>query len=391
MLFILRGISCSGKSTVAKNFAEDVVSSDAFRKLLGGNAVNQTFNNKVFKLVDEVMMIRMQNRLFTILDATNLKLKSFRKHIELAEMYGVDYRVVDIYIDDTAAIDRSYERRKMGGLFVPEFVIKRQFETHIESTNNIVKTAKHRFASFADSEDAARYIIEEHSIDVKNHVYDFTKDDTDVFAFGDVHGYATPLEAAIKQANNIQLGAKLFQLGDFIDRGQELERVLDLLDEHNVTTLIGNHEHNFLMEYYGHKDCNSKDRTITHETNSESIKARLVKRIKESLHYAIVRLKNNTFMLTHSGINPVLIEQGANFGVADCAGNNQPISESIPNIVQVHGHRSWEYIDINEQIKTQKYIRNIDAGYYNNGVFVGLHLNADAPIMIEMEQSKKAV
>ena len=53
-LFLMVGLSASGKSTIAKGLAEDykavIVSSDAIREEICGNVSDQSKNEEVFKI-----------------------------------------------------------------------------------------------------------------------------------------------------------------------------------------------------------------------------------------------------------------------------------------------------------------------------------------------------
>ena len=61
--------------------------------------------------------------------------------------------------------------------------------------------------------------------------------------FGDVHGQGDQLERFLLQAiSRYGTSVKFITLGDLIDRGPSVPKVLDLCIEHEVTGIFGNHE-----------------------------------------------------------------------------------------------------------------------------------------------------
>ena len=113
-LYILSGISASGKSTltnslIKQGLPEDaIISSDTIRKnILGTNFFSDengiaetligwnTSQKEIFEIIDQILNIRLKQKLTTILDATNLtdKVRRDRKstrlnssHLKLSRM-----------------------------------------------------------------------------------------------------------------------------------------------------------------------------------------------------------------------------------------------------------------------------------------------------------------
>ena len=73
-LVVLVGPSGSGKSTwAARSFrAADVLASDAFRALVGGDAADQSATRDAFRLLHAAVRARLRRGLLTVVDATNL-------------------------------------------------------------------------------------------------------------------------------------------------------------------------------------------------------------------------------------------------------------------------------------------------------------------------------
>lgn len=134
MLFIMRGTSCSGKDTlIEKHFeAHTVLSSDWYRKVLTNDITNQQQNGIVFDTIHKLVEARLKNRLpYTVLNATNLKMKSSSDVLDIAEKYGENVTVISIDPPEVEElIRRSKARSEAGGLYVPEDVLKRHYDTY---------------------------------------------------------------------------------------------------------------------------------------------------------------------------------------------------------------------------------------------------------------------
>lgn len=140
MLFIMRGTSCSGKDRfIDKNFERyAVLSSDWYRQVLTNDISNQRENGLVFDTIRQLLEIRLKNRVpYTVINATNLKLKSIKEFLELAYNYGEKVTVISIDPPEEGLLElmaRSKHRsEKEGGLFVPEEVLEKHLKTYQDS------------------------------------------------------------------------------------------------------------------------------------------------------------------------------------------------------------------------------------------------------------------
>lgn len=125
-LFLMVGLSASGKSNIAKGLAEDykaiIVSSDDIREEICGNVSDQSKNEEVFKIFHKRIRKYLHEKRNVIADATNINMKARRaiinnvKKIDVEIIaYIVPKRVEDCVRDN---IDRKHP--------VPEEVIYRQ-------------------------------------------------------------------------------------------------------------------------------------------------------------------------------------------------------------------------------------------------------------------------
>lgn len=145
MLYIIRGTSCSGKDTfINKNFDEHcVLSSDKIRLLLTNDMKDQSKNKMVFEYLKHTLELRLTNGCFyTVINATNLKYRDVDDYVQMAKKLGFPVTVISI---DPPSLEelyrRSKERGENGGLFVPDEVIFRHYNTYYEAIPRFMELA----------------------------------------------------------------------------------------------------------------------------------------------------------------------------------------------------------------------------------------------------------
>ena len=140
-LYIMRGISGSGKSHCIKiaqamsSSPVTVISSDKIREELTGDMACQSRNGDVFEVMEE----RLKNSILNgdehvYVDATHLTKRSFTYIQRVIDEYEIDPDDVVIkqhHISVDSAIANVFRRQALGGLFVPEYVIKQQYKNFI--------------------------------------------------------------------------------------------------------------------------------------------------------------------------------------------------------------------------------------------------------------------
>lgn len=126
-LYILVGLSGSGKSTYAKQIAEItkntvVISTDAIREELTGDYRNQEHNEEVFNLFHDRIRKNLENKKNVVADATNLTIKS-RRAI-MMKVNGLDIKKMCFILP------KPFEKCKEDNLhrehFVPDKVLEKQ-------------------------------------------------------------------------------------------------------------------------------------------------------------------------------------------------------------------------------------------------------------------------
>ena len=121
-LVVLVGLPGSGKSWWAAQQRAGVLSSDAVRELLTGDAENQSANRLVFPTLRFLLEMRVKAGMTTtILDATSLTPKERRSWVRTAEALGCDAEAV--FFDTPLELCKS--RNAARSRVVPDEVMDR--------------------------------------------------------------------------------------------------------------------------------------------------------------------------------------------------------------------------------------------------------------------------
>jgi predicted kinase len=121
-LIVLVGLPGSGKSKWAAEQDAGVLSSDAVRELLTGDAEDQSANRLVFPMLRNLLAARVKVGMeATILDATSLTPKERRSWVRTAEALGCEAEAV--FFDTPLALCKS--RNAARSRVVPEDVMDR--------------------------------------------------------------------------------------------------------------------------------------------------------------------------------------------------------------------------------------------------------------------------
>lgn len=124
-LYIMIGLSASGKSTKAKELATEhnaiIISSDAIRGEFG-EVIDQSNNNEVFKIFHQRIKDNLSKGINVIADATNISMKSRRQIFETVK--NIDCEIIGYVLNKP--VDKCTEDNIYREYPVPHHVIQKQ-------------------------------------------------------------------------------------------------------------------------------------------------------------------------------------------------------------------------------------------------------------------------
>ena len=132
-LVALVGAAGSGKSTfAARHFAPDeILSSDAFRAAISGDAADQSASPAAFKALHAALDRRLRDGRLTVVDATNLTARARRALVSRAAAAAVPAIAIVLDLPDAIVLARNAARLDR---VVPEDVVRR----HLAEVRRIV-------------------------------------------------------------------------------------------------------------------------------------------------------------------------------------------------------------------------------------------------------------
>ena len=399
-LLLMRGLPASGKSSWihAHNLQAYALSPDSLRlmvsapillpkpntlhasptqKVDSSYAINQANDKRVWKLLFELLELRMARGDFTIIDATHTSLQALRAYESLAQSYRYRIFVLDFSSVSLEIVKKRNSLRSQSDAYkaVPESIL----ESMAKKLNDSLAQALPSRYTLLSPESAFEHLRLK-PIDLNAY--------TSIHHIGDIHGciesvveyllYTFSLEArtppyrtkeqalnALRQSNFakeacLQLfcpNAYYIFLGDYIDRGigsgEVVRLLLAIMEERNICLLEGNHER--WLQKWG------RDVLRENEFSTFSVKDleqaglspkdthRLYARLRQCAYYTF---DNKQVLCTHGGLptlpdNLTLIStrqliygSGDYEDMQSCAQNFAATTES--NTYQVFGHRNRE-------------------------------------------------
>lgn len=354
ILLLLRGSAGCGKSTWIKenNLKTYTLSADDIRLLCQGPVmqvdgtvgISQSNDKAVWKMLFNLLEIRMQNGEFTVIDATNSKTSELNRYKEMCEtyryrMYCVDFTGIPIAEVKRRNLNREPLKR------VPEEVIDRMYSRF--ATQKIPSGIK-----VIKPEELNTIWLKRIDLSAYNRIHHI----------GDIHGCNTVLQEYLCENGGIREDEFYIFVGDYVDRGPENAEVLNFLlsirDRKNVLMLEGNHER-WLWLYAS--DCVGRSREFELVTRPALDEAHLDKKELRQLYRkfgqcAYYTYHGQVFLVTHAGLSTVpenlsfvateqMIKGVGNYD--DFEKVAETFIQTTPNnYIQIHGHRNTKQLPV---------------------------------------------
>jgi protein phosphatase len=126
-LVVLVGAAGSGKSTLAARLfvADQILSSDAFRRIVSGDEADQKATRVAFAILHRELDRRLASGLTTVVDATNVTSFARRSLVRRAVRHGVPVVALVLDLEPALVLARNATRT---GRIVPVAAVRRQLD-----------------------------------------------------------------------------------------------------------------------------------------------------------------------------------------------------------------------------------------------------------------------
>ncbi|MCM1050041.1 MAG: AAA family ATPase [Clostridiales bacterium] len=389
ILLLLRGSASCGKSTwIEKNGLKPyTLSADDIRLLCqspimqvdGTETISQANDNVTWKILFNLLEVRLQKGEFTVIDATNSKTSEMNRYKEMCTTYR--YRIfcvdfTDIPIEEVKRRNANREALKR----VPEEAIDRMYS---------------RFAT-QKIPSGIKVIKPDELNDIWLKMLDLSEYKR-IHHIGDIHGCNTVLQKYISDNGGIKDDEFYIFIGDYIDRGLEnvdvVKFLISIKDKKNVLMLEGNHER-WLWLYAN--DCIGKSKEFELITKPQLEEAKIDKKDIRQLYRkfgqcAYYKYGNNIYLVTHAGLSTM--PKNLSFVATDqmirgVGGYNdfEKVAETFVNTTpentyQIHGHRNTKRVPI----KVNERVFNLEGRVEFGGELRCVQVDKDGIHTVEMQ------
>lgn len=255
-LFLLRGATGAGKTTLIENFGLEpfTLSADKIREQYANSEysidydeegkpfVRETIGANLEKKVWDTLLAMLEERMrrgqTTIIDATHSNGRLMRVYNKLVKEYRYRIFTVQLDVDLDTLLENNQKRPERKR--VPDYVVEKKFYELERTSDNMAK--KYSLKRFDNLNDAGQFILDTSTWRAKD-----MKDYDKVYVIGDIHSTAHLLEKFLSEhysENNFYVF-----VGDYFDRGLEPVKTAELVhklhNKENVVLLRGNHERNY--------------------------------------------------------------------------------------------------------------------------------------------------
>lgn len=274
-LYILSGISTSGKSTFLKQLIKTglpqnaIVSSDQIRKDILGESTHldnhgsyshlhgwDIANQELFNIIETTIAIRLKQKLCTFFDATNLTDSERNVYANIAKKYGME---VEVLIIPAQLIEKTITN-KNGKEETIKFANQELVKRLSQRKERFSVSSIHRQANnFQQTSHLPYRLIDTNNVEYVIEPQIIKENNLDIV--GDTHGLLDETIVFLKQLGwNFENGyfshpenRKLLFLGDMLDRGPKSIEILRAINKSvkkgTAYFILGNHEDKLINNY----------------------------------------------------------------------------------------------------------------------------------------------
>ena len=282
-LVVLIGASGSGKSTFAKKHFKhtEILSSDFCRGLVSDDENDQNATKEAFDVLHYIAAKRLAAGKLTVVDATNVQPESRKPLLELVRKYH--YLAVAIVLNIPAKICQERNATRPDRNFKPH-VVHNQISQLRRSLRSLKREGFRNFLYVLSSQEE----VDAAQIERQPMWTNRTKETGPFDIIGDIHGcYDELVELLMKLGYEVTLkngdipvvvspqDRKVLFVGDYVDRGPKVVKVLRLVMEMQKTGIAlcvpGNHDVKLARSLRGKKVAQTHGlaeslRQLEHET-----------------------------------------------------------------------------------------------------------------------------
>lgn len=349
-LYILSGVSGSGKSTFIKKMIqqglpkEAVISSDSIRENILGSFHYMDdnkdvkdylygwdlHNDKIFEIINTTLSVRLEQGLITFVDTTALTDKDRYKFISIAEKYHINSSIILFNNSKEELLNRLSKRKAK----IAEEVLDKQLKS-------FEFKSKYNHIIFDEKE----------TYELIPNLLPITTNKLDII--GDTHGLLKDVdELLLKLGYHIYdefyshpEDRKVLFLGDAIDRSPNsidlLKKIKNTCDTNNGYFILGNHE-NKLISNYEHYLAHNEIINLSLSSSETFLKFLKLSNEEQQTIYSFLKKSNFSFSLFIDKLSLQPTHEKQNIlKIGFCHANNtyyQPYS--FPRSFSLYGKRN---------------------------------------------------
>lgn len=354
ILLLLRGSASCGKTTwiEKQGLKPYTLSADEIRLMYqsptmnteGAEEISRDMDKSMWKVLFNILRVRMKNGDFTVIDATNSHTFEMNNYKKMCAEYR--YRI--FCVDFTDIPIEEVKRRNAGR------------EPFRRVPDKVIDTMYARFAT--QKIPSGIIVIKPDELNkVWTKLFDLSHYKK-IHHIGDIHGCNTVLQKYLADNDGMKDDELYIFVGDYIDRGIEnaevIKFLISIVNKPNVLMLEGNHERE-LWAWANDETCQSKEFELITKPSLED--AQISKKDVRNLYRkfgqcAYYRCGENIYLVTHAGLStmPENLSLVATRQMLEGVGtfnDFEKVAETFyhttpDNYYQIYGHRNTKQVPV---------------------------------------------